>query len=128
VAVLEDHLERQHAERKQLGGAWPGTSLGFTSEVDTPIHPRNFERTWTKLRKRAEVPHARLHDMRHLHISLLVKQGFDPRAVADRVGQTDPAFTLRRYSHMFDEQRSAVAISITNLLKNPPRGKPETPS
>lgn len=124
VAVLEQHLERQQVERAFLGGAWPDTGLVFVSEVGTPIHPRNFDRTWKKLKKKANVPHIRLHDLRHFHISLLVKQGFDPRAVADRVGHTDPAFTLRRYSHMFDEQRSAMAISITDLLKSPPRAKP----
>lgn len=67
------------------------------------------------------MPQARLHDMQHVHILLLVEQGFDPRAVADRVGHTDPSFTMRRYRHMFDEQRTAMAISITNLLKAPAR-------
>lgn len=59
----------------------------------------------------------RLHDMRHLHVSLLVKQGFDPRAVANRVDHTGPSFTMRRYSHMFDEQRAAMTILIADLFK-----------
>lgn len=121
LAVLGQHLRHQQAQRELLGGSWPETGLVFVSEVGTAIHPRNFDRTWKKLKQQADVPHIRLHDLRHLHVSLLVRQGFDPRAVADRVGHTNPAFTMRRYSHMFDEQRSAMAISITDLLAGPPR-------
>lgn len=49
-------------------------------------------------------------------MSLLVKGGFDPRTIADRVGHTDPAFTMQRYSHMFDEQRRSAAVSLDRLL------------
>jgi integrase len=116
LEVLELHRKQQEAERELLGEAWPSYDLVFTSEVGTPIHPRNFQRTWDKLKKKAQVPHVRLHDLRHLHVSLLVKQGFDPRTIADRVGHLDASFTLRRYSQMFEEQRQATAISITDLL------------
>lgn len=114
--VLEAHRRVQNAERMHLGGLWPDTGLVFISEVGTPIHPRNFERSWEQLKKAANMPPARLHDLRHLHVSLLVKQGIDPQAIADRLGHTDASFTLRRYSHMFEEHRQRTAISLDVLL------------
>jgi integrase len=117
LAVLELHRQRQEAEADLLGEAWPGEDFIFTSEVGTPIHPRNFDRTWKALKVAAAVPNVRLHDLRHLHVSLLVKQGFDPRTIADRVGHKNASFTLDRYSKMFEEQRQATAISLADLLK-----------
>ena len=116
IALLAEHRERQAAERVYLGGAWTETGLVFTSEVGTALHPRNFERTWYTLLARAGVTKIRMHDLRHLHVSLLVKEGFDPRTIADRVGHTDPAFTMRRYSHMFEDQRRRAAVSLDELL------------
>lgn len=115
-AVLEAHRRAQEAQRAALGEMWPDTGLVFVSEAGTPIHPRNFERSWGQLKKAADMPHARLHDLRHLYVSLLVKQDIDPQAIADRVGHTDASFTLRRYSHMFEEHRERTAISLDVLL------------
>ena len=115
-AVLETHRKAQEAQRAGMVELWPDTGLVFVSEAGTPIHPRNFERSWGQLKKAAKMTDARLHDLRHLHVSLLVKQGIDPQAIADRVGHTDASFTLRRYSHMFEEHRERTAISLDVLL------------
>jgi integrase len=125
--VLKRHGERQRAEQEYLGEAWEECGLVFTSEVGTPIHPRNFFRTWTALQKSAGLPKARIHDLRHLHISLLVWRGFDAKTIADRVGHTDPAFTYRRYAHLFEEQRRAAAASMDDLLGSAPGSAGERP-
>lgn len=117
LSLLEAHRTLQDGERKRLGSLWPQTGHIFTSEAGTLLNARNVTRAWHALQERACVSRARLHDARHLHVSLLVKQGLDPRTIADRVGHTDPSFTLRKYSHMFEEQRQAAAISLTDLLK-----------
>ena len=72
---------------------------------------------WNRMQEMAGVRHVRLHDLRHLPASLLVREGLDVRTVADRIGHSDPAFTLRVYSHMFEEQRAAAAVSLTKLLR-----------
>lgn len=117
LEALEHHRKQQDAERALAGEAWAETGSIFTSEDGRPIPPGTFHKVWLRLQKSAGVPQVRLHDLRHLHVSLLVKQGMDPRTIADRVGHTDPAFTLRRYSHMFEEQRQAAAINLSELLQ-----------
>jgi len=84
--------------------------------VGTPLYPRNFTRVWYSLLDKAGVTKVRLHDLRDLHVSLLVKHGLDPRTIADRIGHSDPAFTLRQYSHAFEEQRQAAAVGLMDLL------------
>jgi integrase len=114
--VLEGHCQRQETERTFLGEAWQESGLVFVSEVGTPLYPRNFTRVWYGLQEKAGVTKVRLHDLRDLHVSLLVKHGLDPRTIADRIGHSDPAFTLRQYSHAFEEQRQAAAVGLMDLL------------
>ncbi len=77
--------------------------------------PRRLLRSESKavLPDKAGGTKVRLHD---LHVSLLVKDGLDPRTIADRIGHRDPAFTLRQYSHAFEEQRQAAAVGLMDLL------------
>jgi hypothetical protein len=43
----------------------------------------------------------RTYDLRHSHASLLIDLGASPLAVAQRLGHSDPAMTLRVYGHLF---------------------------
>jgi integrase len=95
----------------------------FTTALGEPIHPRNFSRTWTSLREKAGVRHVRFHDLRHMYVSLLHNAGVDIATIAKRVGHTDPAFTLRRYSYVFKEQNRAAAIPLSELLNSAKKKK-----
>jgi integrase len=139
-AALEEHRKRQRAERRLLGDAWTDTGLVFTSEIGTPIYPRNLERTWYALQDMARTvwrerlagfkdeaiikaldegklfPRLRLHDLRHLHASLMIKDGCDVKVLAERLGHANASLTLDIYTHLFEEQRKASAVSLTDLL------------
>lgn len=43
----------------------------------------------------------RTYDFRHTHASLLIDDGANVLAIAERMGHTDPAITLRTYGHLF---------------------------
>ena len=88
-----------------------------------PLNPRNFDKVWHRLQEEAGVSKIRFHDLRHMHVSLLNKAGVNTRTIADRIGHTDPAFTLRRYAHVFEEQREAAAIPLLKLI-SPSQGLP----
>lgn len=128
LAVLEARRLLQLQEQREAGESWGAPSpefddLIFTNEQGGPIHPRNFARTWYGLLDDAKVRRIRFHDMRHMHVSLLHKAGVELRAIADRIGHTDPSFTMKRYAHVIDDQRRAAAIPLLELLA-PRQGKP----
>lgn len=114
--VMRQHHKRQDAERHMLGTAWPDTGLVFVSEVGTLLHPRNFTRTWHTLQKNAKVRQVKLHDLRHLHASMAIRSGVDPKVLADRLGHARASFTLDVYTHLFDEQRANSAVSLLDFL------------
>lgn len=108
---------RQDVEEAYAAEAWRPTDRMFTDEVGGQLTPMVLTHAWNRMQEAASVPHVRMHDLRHLLVFLLVRRGLDPRTVADRIGRADPAFTLRHYSRMFEEQRAATAVNVTELLR-----------
>ena len=57
----------------------------------------------------------RLHDLRHVHATLLLKAGVPVHVVAARLGHGDPAITLRAYAHLLRDQASEVTDVFARL-------------
>ena len=88
----------------------------FPSDTGTLMFPSNLSRIFRRLCIQAKVPVIRLHDLRHTAASLLIRANVPPKVVADRLGHTDPGFTLRVYAHVYEEQRRAAALPLEQLL------------
>ncbi|MEU6718770.1 tyrosine-type recombinase/integrase [Nonomuraea sp. NPDC046802] len=58
---------------------------------------------------KAQLPHARLHDLRHVHTTTLLLVGVPVHVAAARHGHADPAITLRVYAHVIREQAATAA-------------------
>jgi len=114
--VLEQHRRKQEMEREVVGDAWQQPGHIFTTQIGTYLDQRNVLRVWHRFQDMNDGPRARMHDARHIHISLLIRRRLDARTIADRVGHSNPAFTLRQYAHAFEDQRQAAAVTLDELL------------
>jgi integrase len=115
VTILREHRRQQTEERLAAGSAWVDSgSLVFTSRWGEPLYPDTVTALMTKLINRHNrsatrpLPHARLHDLRHLHATTLLLAGVPVHVVAARLGHADPAVTLRVYSHVLREHAAGV--------------------
>ncbi len=63
------------------------------------------------------LPHARLHDLRHLHATTLLFAGVPVHVVAARLGHADPSVTLRVYSHVLREHTASVGDIFAQAVK-----------
>ena len=140
VAVLKDHRAAQHRERQTAGGSWVDEETGgghvFRQELGAPLFPDTPTALMRKLlnqhNRAAEAPTPepttapgalrplpviRLHDLRHLHASLLLKAGVPVHVVAHRLGHADPSVTLRVYAHVLDDQASHAASLFAEALR-----------
>ena len=63
------------------------------------------------------LPRARLHDLRHLHATMLLLAGVPVHVVAARLGHADPALTLRVYSHVLREHAADVGDIFAQAVK-----------
>lgn len=73
----------------------------------------SITRPWYRLRKKAQVPQVRLHDLRHGFASLLVSAGRSLYEVQQILGHSDPKVTMR-YAHLSAKsmQEAANAASV----------------
>jgi hypothetical protein len=120
VAVLRQRKADQAAEQLKAGDSWRGTKDGyvFTTGWGEPIYPDTVTSLMTKLiHANKQLPHARLHDLRHLHATTLLLSGVPVHVVAARLGHADPAITLRVYAHVIRSAEAAAADIFAEAVK-----------
>jgi integrase len=109
VESLRRHRVRQLELRLVAGPAYEDQDLVFTNETGRPIHPNSLALRFRRLIERAGVPPIRFHDLRHTCATLLLAEGVHPKVVQERLGHSNIAETLDRYSHVTaDMQRHAA--------------------
>ncbi|GGT33161.1 tyrosine-type recombinase/integrase [Nonomuraea spiralis] len=126
VKVLKAHRARQDEERLRLGESWKGGgAYVFTTGWGDPLFPDTPSSLMPKLIKthnvqnpKAQLPHARLHDLRHIHATTLLLAGVPVHVVAARLGHADPAITLRVYAHVITEQAATAADVFAEALRS----------
>jgi len=122
VLVLAEHKERQQAIRTMLGETLGKDDLVFSTPQGSPLRPNTITRAWTMLAIKAGLKPIRLHDARHTHASLMLKQGIHPKIVQERLGHSTISMTLDIYSHVAPGLQEAAARSFDTLV-NPEREK-----
>jgi integrase len=128
ATILEAYRERQQLAARALDAAWSAAWHVFTNERGECIHPDTVSQLMPKLVTQANqsltnlhlavLPPARLHDLRHVHATLLLLAGVPVHVVADRLGHADPSITLRVYSHVLKEHAVGVADIFANAVSN----------
>ena len=129
VQVLREHRKRQAAERLAVGPEWRAGSddYVFTSAWGEAIHPDTVSSLMAVLIKRyndrqpkgkaaESLPPARLHDLRHVHATILLRAGVPVHVVAVRLGHADPSITLRVYAHVISEQLAEAAAIFARAV------------
>ena len=84
-----------------------GNPYIFPSEV-TGRPSASLHFPWDRIRRRAELPDVRLHDLRHSFASFLVNEGTSLYTVQKMLGHSTSRYT-ERYSHLTDETLSKAA-------------------
>lgn len=116
MELLKAHRKRQIEERMYLGENWTDSGYVFVREDGLPIDVHTPTHLFTKLTIQAGLAPMRLHDLRHLHATELLKIGVPLHVVAHRLGHRDAMVTATIYAHVSDEQietaseRFAVAM------------------
>ncbi len=109
VSVLREHWEKQELERAMLGASIRDDDLVFSDIEGKPFLPNTVTHAWIKLVRRTGIKPIRLHDARHSHASIMLKQGTHPKIVQERLGHASIQITLDTYSHVAPGLQEAAA-------------------
>jgi len=88
----------------------------FPTTTGTPTHPDSLSGAFNRLIASADVPRVRLHDLRHTHATLLLKEGVPIKVVSERLGHATPGFTMATYQHVLPGMQAEAARTFAALL------------
>lgn len=117
VGMLREYKAKQ-AELRQLLGLPPmaDNDLVFSHYDGSPLLPNSVTHAWIKLTRKCGLNGVRLHDCRHSHASLMLKQGIHPKIVQERLGHSSIRLTLDLYSHVVPGLQQAAANRFDDIV------------
>jgi integrase len=131
--ILRLHRESQDELRQRFGLSQASDNdLVFCQYDGRPLLPSSVTYAWIKITRRCGLQGVRLHDARHTHASLLLRQGVSPKVISERLGHSCIGITLNLYAHTtrgmqqdaankFDDmviRRESVTISKNRAAKH----------
>jgi integrase len=117
ASVLREYREKQKQQCTMLGKQFTDDDLVFCHFDGKPLRPNSVTRAWQTLAGKAGLKVIRLHDARHSHASLMLKQRIHPKVVQERLGHSSIQITLDRYSHVAEGLQEAAAARFDEGLQ-----------
>jgi integrase len=82
-----------------------------------------MSQAFERLLKKMDLPRIRLHDLRHTHATLMLKEGEPVKVVSERLGHSSVAFTMQVYQHVLPGMQADAARrfgeAVFGALPNP---------
>jgi len=98
--ALRDHRALQVERRLLTGDAWQEFDLLFATDVGLPLTSGWMRKEFYRLLEQAGLPRIPLHGLRHTMATLMLAAGEHPKVVSERLGHSNPSFTLNVYGHV----------------------------
>lgn len=118
IQLFTEHRKRQIEERLLMGASWTETGYLFVRENGDPLDIGTPTHLFKKLAEKTGLRSIRLHDLRHLHATELLRLGEPLHVVSDRLGHKDPMVTATIYAHVSNEQGESASNTFANASKN----------
>jgi len=98
-------------------GTQPKNEFLFQTRYGNPLNRDKLrEKVIRPALRDAGLPESfRTYDLRHSHASVLMDLGVNLLALAQRMGHSDPAMTLRLYGHLFEGTQVQLSKKIDEL-------------
>jgi integrase len=113
VEVLRAWRTRRAAES---GRPFRDDDHVFATPAGEPIHPDSFSQLFNRIVAHAAIPRLRLHDLRHTHASLMLKESVPIKVVSERLGHATPGFTMATYQHVLPGMQADAARLFAGLI------------
>jgi integrase len=110
--------QRRGADTGELIGRQEN-DLAFSHWDGSPLLPDSVTHVWVKLVRKCGLKGIRLHDARHTHATIMLKQGVHPKVVQERLGHANISTTLDTYSHVAPGLQEAAARGFDDILNKP---------
>lgn len=117
VQMLKEYQIQQLQRRLKLGTAWKGSDFIFTQSNGLPICPTTPTGWFSDFLKKHNLPHIKLHALRHTSATLQLNAGTDIKTVSARLGHAEIS-TTNRYVHTVESAEKIAAEKLGDTILN----------
>ena len=110
--LLQEQRERQEYYRELLGDGYIETDYVCTFDNGKVITPNYLSKNFHKVIESSNLPHVRLHDLRHSSVSNKLSMGFTSVQVSEWHGHSSPVTTMKYYAHADKTSKMAIANAL----------------
>ena len=114
--LLRALWEHQEVDGLLQDYAVNGDSPVFRYRDGSPILPTGFTHAFKRIARQTGLGEYRLHDTRHAHATMMLRQGVHPKIVQERLGHAKVGTTLDIYSHVTPGLQEAAALRFDEGL------------
>jgi integrase len=116
MKALRRRRKEQLEDRLASGDSYLGSDLVFTKADGSLVHPDTFTQAFDRKVEQTGLRRITLHGLRHTHATLLLKAGVPVQVVSQRLGHSDPGFTLRLYGHVLPSMQADAVNKISRMV------------
>lgn len=116
VAVIRRWRKAQSEERLAVGGSYQDSGLVVCRPDGAWLHPDLFSQTFDRAVARSGLSEITLHDLRHTHATLMLKAGVPVKVVSERLGHSNPGFTMSVYQHVIPGMQAEAAATFADMI------------
>ena len=114
--IFREKLEIYKQNKKEFRNYFKDGGFVF-SRNDGTLEKKACIDYFRKLIKRKIKITSPIHSLRHTHISFLVEAGYNLKNIQERVGHNDLKTTLNIYTHVTNEQKKNLGVSLNFFTK-----------
>jgi len=124
LAALREHRVAQENVRAANSAAWTPLDLVFATDTGLPLTSGWVRKSFYRLLDDLGLPRIPLHGLRHTMATLMLAAGEHPKVVSERLGHSNPSFTLTVYSHVMPGMHEDASRRLEESLVAHVKGSP----
>jgi len=116
LEALREHRADQVRCRLVAGQLWHDFDLVFANATGQPITSGWIRKSFYRLLDDIGLPRLPLHGLRHTMATLMLAAGEHPKVVSERLGHSNPSFTLTVYGHVVPGMHAGASRRLEETL------------
>jgi len=100
IKLLQRIRGKQAEIRLRLGAGYEDNDLVFSTGLGKPLNPRNMQRTFQRICRKADLQGFTPHSLRHTFATLGYAQGIDLKVLQEILGHANINETANTYTHV----------------------------
>jgi len=115
ISLLKAHRAQAETNSDLIGEPFSDSGYVFARVDGKPWRPNSLTQVWIRMRDRLGID-ARLHDLRHTSVSIMLAAGISARLISERVGHSSTSFTMDTYGHLLPDAQAEAAEKLASVL------------